>query len=372
MLDVFAVADLLIARAVNRYPDEIDLVAYYGSYAQGKAQAGSDLDIFYVPAESANPPVSRTVAIAGIMFDFWPIKWDVLEGMATGTIRGWALAPSLVYHAKALYRRSAQAVARLAALKQKVVELQQPAARPLMIGRALRAFREVLAHLGNLRLAAVGGGIADARHAGFQVILSAWECLALANQAFFDQGLRSILAQADRLHTKPAHFERLVVTVGTSDQVKEILEAAEELAYATRAVLRQFQQSLSMRRPVAAQFANAYPEIKDGLRKVIAAVKQQQPFEANIAAWYQQTDLCRMLAGLSSDINNHGDFSLYREFSTAYTTLGWPELIAHHPHDLTGLGEKAHLLDRAVRRWLQGHQVALQEYDSFEAFAATL
>ena len=108
------------------------------------------------------------------------------------------------------------------------------------------------------------------------------------------------------------------------------------------------------------------------MRKVIAAVKQQQPFEANIAAWYQQADLCRMLAGLSSEIESHGDFNLYREFSAAYAALGWPELIAHHPHDLAGLGEKAKLLDRAVRRWLLENQVALQEYDSIEDFAATL
>jgi hypothetical protein len=32
-VDVFKIADLLIARAIERHGDEIDIVGYYGSYA---------------------------------------------------------------------------------------------------------------------------------------------------------------------------------------------------------------------------------------------------------------------------------------------------------------------------------------------------
>jgi predicted nucleotidyltransferase len=186
MPDVFAVANLFVSKVVDCHVDEADLVAYYGSYSQGTAGPGSDLDIFYIPAEGKSPPVGRTVLIAGVLLDFWPIRWDTMEGFATGQLRGWSLAPAIVHHAKVIHKRSDEAEMRLGTLKQKVLDLQKPAARSHMIKRSLGAFKDVLAHLENLRLAAVDGRLDDLRHAGFQVALSAWECLALANQAFFD------------------------------------------------------------------------------------------------------------------------------------------------------------------------------------------
>ncbi|MGY8822950.1 MAG: hypothetical protein ACKVJG_03290 [Candidatus Latescibacterota bacterium] len=46
MGDVFAVADLLIDDLKNNHCDEVDLVAYYGSHAQGVASEHSDLNFF--------------------------------------------------------------------------------------------------------------------------------------------------------------------------------------------------------------------------------------------------------------------------------------------------------------------------------------
>ncbi len=38
MIDVFAVAEVLSTHALENYPDEIDLIGYYGSHARGDAR----------------------------------------------------------------------------------------------------------------------------------------------------------------------------------------------------------------------------------------------------------------------------------------------------------------------------------------------
>jgi predicted nucleotidyltransferase len=372
MVDVFAVADMLVSKVATCYPDDVDLVAYYGSYAKGTAASGSDLDIFYVPVERRNPPVGRTVLIEGILFDFWPIPWTTLEGFATGRLRGWSMAPALVYHAKVIYKRSEEAKVRLDALKQTITDLQKPAARPHMVRRSLDTFPAVLAHLGNLRLAVAGDRLADVRSAGFEVLLAAWECLALANQAFLDQGFRSLTQQACRLHSKPTDFRESVITIGISSELDEIAAAAERLALETRKILVQLQQSMPAEREVCEGFRGAYPEIKDGLRKVLSACSQQRPFDASIAAWHQQVSLGEMLNDLRNEIGGHSAFNLYSEVSAFYEELGLPDLMECVSDDLSKLTEQTERLDERLIRWLRDHSVSLQTFESIEDFAQTL
>lgn len=372
MPDVFRVLDLLVSKVAERHADEVDLVAYYGSHARGTATAESDLDLFYIPAEGKNPPVGRTVLIEGLLFDFWPIPWERLEGFATGHTRGWSMAPSLVYSAKVVYQRSEAAALRLDALKQKIDDLQKPEARPHMVRRALEMFPAVLAHLGNLRLAVAGGRCADVRHAGFQVLLAAWECLALANQVRFDQGVRSVITQVDRLHTRPADFEHLVRTLGTSMEPHAIMAAAEGIALGTREVLRRSQQAMAAPHSVPEVFGGAYPELKDGFRKVLSACARQLPLEASIAAWQQQVELSQMLADLRSDLGSHASFNLYSEFGTVYAELGLPNLMECPPDDTVSLAAETTRLDQRLRRLLQEHAVNLAEFETVEAFERSL
>ncbi len=367
MLDVFAVADLLVSRSIATHGDEIDLIAYYGSHAQGVARAGSDLDIFYVPAEGKDPPVGRTILVEGLLFDFWAIRWETLEGFATGRIRGWSFAPAIVHHARALYTRGEAQRARLDALKQTVLDLQAPGARTGMIQRALDAFSPVLAHLGNLRLALAAGDFADVRHASWKTILAAWECLALANQAFCDQGWGKLLEQIPRLRVRPDNLEELITIISTSGDPALIAATAEKLALGTRRVPRDLQQTLAAERTAQDVFGGAYPEIHDGIGKVLAACEAQRPVAASATAWFAQFDLSLMLNSLQSGANG-GDFNLYSEMAPLYRQLGFPDLMHATSGDLSELAEQARLLDARLRAWLRAQAVDLGEYETLDAF----
>ena len=371
MVDVFKVADLLVSHAVRTHGDEVDLIGYYGSRAQGVAAPESDLDIFYIPADGKSPPVAQTVLIEGMLFDFWPIRWHTMEGFATGQNRGWSLAPAIVHHAKVLHARSPEQVARLDALKQKVLDLQAPQARPQMIRRATEVFPRVLGALGNLRLAAAGADLADARHAGWQVILAAWECLALANQTLFGRGWRNLVAETPRLAYRPADLEQLITCISTSEDVERIAAAGERLALETRRVLRELQESVPCERAALERFGSAYPEIQDEIGKVLRACQRQEPVAASAAAWSAQYDMSLMLASLRNGVG-YSDFNLYSECSGVYRQIGLPDLMGSTCGDLAGLAEQAGLLDEAIRRWLRSESVSLGEFATVEEFERSL
>jgi len=371
MVDVFEVAELLVSHAVRSSPGQIDLVCYYGSYARGTADEHSDLDIFYTPADGTNPPVNRTFLLDGVLFDFWPITWPALEGFASGQLRGWSCAPAIVHHAKALYVHGPEQQSRLTALKQKVLDLQKPEARPRMVRRALDMFAKVLLHLGNLRLVLAGGNAADVRYAGWHVIASAHECLALANQALLDHGLWRLTEQIERLAVKPPELAELIATISTSPDSAKVAAAAERLAIGTRQVLRRFQESLGPEESPADVFATAYPEIKGQVDKIASACRRQDAVGASAATWFLQSDVSLMLSRLGHGPGS-GSFNLYSEIAGQYRGAGLPEVMMSDFADLPQVEEQGWRFDEAIRRWLTERGVGLQEYTTLDDLRRTL
>ncbi len=356
--------------ALASHGEEIDLVLYYGSHAQGVATEQSDLDLCYVPADGASPPIARTVLVQKVLFDFWPVSWEMLAGFASGRARGWAHAPALVHHARVLHSRSAAALARLGRLKQQVLDLQQPAARPEMLGRARVAFLEVSARLGSLHLAGATADLSEVRQAAWVLIAAVMECLALANQVVFDRATSVLPGCLPALDVRPPDLERLVRVVATFPAIAEVLAAGDELAAGVRQALRQAQPPGSPRSP-GQVLGDAYPELRDQLRKLLTACEAGEALAAGMAASSLRREAVTMLALLDGEApDSYAD--LLSDLSGPYRRLGLPDLAGCDLNDLAALAARGRYWDERLRGWLVEQGVSLNEYETVEEFAASL
>jgi len=369
MVDVFEVADLLVSQAVANYGDEVDLIAYYGSQARGEAQSGSDLDFFYTPAEGKNPLIGRTFLLNELLFDFWALRWETLEGFATGTTRGWAFAPALVRQATPLYVRSPDQADRLAALQHQSLALEAPEYRSAMISRAQETFSRVLEQLGSLRLAAQGSRT-DVCSAAWKLLGSIWECLALSNQVTFERGFHRALAETERFAKRPPELDRLLNIISTSPDVNQVLQAADELVTGVYHTLRDSEPARPASVSIREQFAEVYPEMKDIVRKLLTACEAGDRVAASLEAHSLQDHITSMLADTQSGVAQRR-LALRKEQST-YDQAGFPDLMALSFGPLDVLADAARLFDERLRDWLGKHGVDLCEFATLEELRSTL
>ena len=375
MLDVFKLADLFVAHAVQSHGNEVGIIAYYGSYALGEATPRSDLDLIFIPDEGKASSLAACFVLDGISFDFFPISWQRAERLANGS-NGWAVGPSLIATAKLFYTRSEADRQRFEALQARVAELQSPAHRPQMVQRALDHFKVAVFHLGNLRLALVEGDFSSIRKAAWQVVLAAVECLALVNQRYFQRGWDANLAEILQLQQRPAELEAWIFTLATADDVKQIAEAAESLVAATRAILRR-EQSVTgtekgVGKGVSSVFGDYYPELHDKVNKIVTRCENGNRVGASWAAMFIQDEVTRFIASAQGEANDES-FNLYHEYAKHYRQLHLPELM-----QFTGganaqkLAEQALRFDRGIQEWLKQFSVPLNTISDFDSFVQFL
>ncbi len=369
MIDVFKVASILTDNAVEKHGSEIDLIAYTGSHARGEARDDSDLDIYYVPADGKNPPVGRTFLLEGLLFDFWGISWQTMHGFATGRSRGWSVAPALIYHSKILYARNSDQKNHLHNLKQQIDELQQPESKPQMVGRALRNFSHSLAHEANMSRAIEAGNTADARYAGWNLVQSVWESLALANQVFFDRGFSKALGETEKFNHKPDGLSDLVAIITTNSDPNQILIAGKKLVRDTRSVLRQIQDSIQSEGTDAEWFRQVYPEMRDKVGKVLAACQRGDTIAAHAEAMFFQKDITMML---NASRVSHDDFNLHSELAERFRKIGFPDLLDVAGLSLDELATRTTLFDERLRDFLTEQSVDLCELDTLEELKAAV
>jgi hypothetical protein len=372
MIDVFKVADALVAYTRRHYADDVALVVYYGSHATGTATPTSDLDLYYIPADGAGERAGalyRSFVVGDVPFEFWPVSWSFAERIAAGK-HHWSVAPSLIANAVVLYARSGADRARFDGLKQRIADLQTPQQRPVMVTQALEAYRSLAFPLTNLQLACDCGDLPGARVAACALVDAALDCLALLSQTFFAKNWASNLEQVQALSVRPIDLAGLIRVIFTSGDLAAVQAAAHTLAADTRA--RLLAEHGAMRHEVSATeaFRDFYPSIKEFVNKVLSACDRRDLLAASYAAARIQGDVAQMLdnARTGIDINNTYLFSEYRFGADALALPDLSQVAA--TGDMNALASAARQFDGAMREYLQRNGAALNDVASLDELTA--
>jgi Nucleotidyltransferase domain. len=364
MLNVFEVADSLVKHIQSNYPDEIAIIAYYGSYAQGTATARSDLDFFFIPASAAAYRHSLQFIVNDICFDFWPISWERAERMAAFE----ELNVSIIADCKLLYVRSEEDLNRFMELRE---QINAAASKGMeFIKKAEEQLRDASAHLCAI-------AISGSRHANQLTLfrLEAREFLvhilnsvSLLNRTYFTKGWGKNAEQISALIHKPDQLEALMQTIMQSGSCTEIRESCDQLFQNAIRLLTQQKELYNVGPKYTDRMKGFYEEIKGNFDKILTACEKNDYSSAYFWGIGVQGEIARALFYAEKGYwPASSDTAL--GVMELYTRLGFPDLSAIlNYNNLQPLFEAVERLDILLEKHLKIQGVVINRFADINDF----
>ncbi|MDF2857952.1 MAG: hypothetical protein K0Q87_3803 [Neobacillus sp.] len=366
MLNVFDVSDTLVDHIRSNCPDDIAIIAYYGSYAQGTATRRSDLDFFFIPATSHGYRASIQFIIDDISFDFWPISWERAERMASFQ----ESQTTIIADCKLLYVRSDEDRERFMSLRDTISNVQENTRS--MVEKAESELRNVYLHLYKLSRAGDSDNITFIRTEAHGVLTKVLHCLALLNRTYFTKGFGKNKEQILQLPLRPARLESLMHTIMQGCIANDILQACEQLTADTLELVLAEKEKHSSAPSYQDRMKGFYEEEKGVLDKIITACEMNDYDTAFFNAIHVQDEIARFLyfAETGQWPCNLTTDSAYQDI---YRQVGLPELVVLlNSHDLSQLQAAVERLCSLLESYLRTKGVEINRFNNMEQFETFL
>ncbi|ACT02751.1 hypothetical protein [Paenibacillus sp. JDR-2] len=366
MVDVFAVADIIVEHIKTHYSEDISIVGYYGSYLQGRATERSDLDFFFIPATDKGRQAECQFIIEGISFDFWPIGWDRAERMAAS--EEWNT--TIIADCQLLYVRSEDDLARFVALRDRISGMGSESNACFMVNKAESVIKECLVGLANLRIFADSKDLSYSRIQAQEITGNIFKSLGFLNQIYYKRSWGHYREQVRDLKVKPEQLDQYLDTIMFSHSPDEILLACEEMTADTIRVTSEKRNSLEEKRSYKERMKGYYEEERGMMNKLLTACEKGHYETAFFVAAGLQDGLARiMYAAEKGRWPGLVDIGDYREY---YVRYGYPDLVSLlDPTNFEPLRLAVLQLIVKLEKHLIAEGVALNRFDSvveFEAF----
>ncbi len=366
MVDVFAVADIIVKHIKTHYPQDIAIVGYYGSYLQGRATERSDLDFFFIPATARGRQVECQFIIDGISFDFWPIGWDRAERMATS--EEWNT--TIIADCELLYVRSEDDLARFMELRETISNIGSESNTLAMIGRAESVLKECLISMAKMRITENSINLSYCRIQAQEIAGNIFMSLGFLNQTYYKRSWGHYREQVRNLLIKPDRLDQYLDTIMFSPTSDEIMSACEKLIADTLRLISERRNSLEENRSYKERMKGYYEEERGMMNKLLTACEKGHYETAFFVAIGVQDGLSQMLYAAEKGCwPSRVDLGEHREF---YVRYGYPDLVALlDPADFEPLRLAVLQLIEKLENHLIVEGVSLNRFDSvaeFESF----
>lgn len=341
-------AELFVDHIKREYPDDISIVAYYGSYAQGTQNHNSDFDLFFIPATERGFELSDCIILDGIGIDFFSISWDRAERIANFNEN----IVSVIADCKLLYVRSEEDKERLESLQDIIRSYQTPKKRKAMLDKAERVFNDTYRILHYLRNSK---DISEQRTEVFHALTHILQSVALINQTYLKSGWGKNFKQVFSLPLQPEDLEKLVYQAINAKSKKEMLEALEKLCDRTAGLLKKEKEKFRSKNSFESVFKDFYEELRSTFLKIETACDNNQPEIAFCASAMLQDEVKYCL-------NKIGDRNIIERFSKL------EPLRAFDPLNLKPLKSAAVRYEKELVELLGENNVPITRMDNLEEY----
>ncbi|WP_026906813.1 nucleotidyltransferase domain-containing protein [Paucisalibacillus globulus] len=364
MEEVFKIAEILVENLKTKYKDDIALIAYYGSYAQGKATKLSDLDMFFIPSTDRGFQASFQFVLGGIGYDLFPISWERAERIASFE----EPIVSIIADSKILYVKTDEDQKRFNQIRDEISKIERPESRKGMIDKAFLKVKDCYLHLYKMNIEKSSDNLSAIRYESYEILTNIFESLAMVNQVYLKRWWGGSLEQINELKIKPANLEKLVNTIIVSKAYNEIQRASEELLNNMRLLVITEQEKIAQIPKFTSLFKGFYEEEKSIFNKVVSACDRGDYKGAFFATIQLQNEIMRFLAFAEKGVwyNQLITFDILNE---VYQRLAFYDLISiYNPNDLNSLKDAVIELDISVKNFLESRGVNLEIFNNFEDF----
>ncbi|OAA30201.1 hypothetical protein AT15_00430 [Kosmotoga arenicorallina S304] len=348
MVDYMRMAELFVDHIKREYPEDISIVAYYGSYARGTQNPNSDFDLFFIPATERGFELADCVILDGIGIDFFSISWKRAERIANFDEN----IVSVIADCKLLYARSKEDKERLESLQEIIQLYQTPEKRKAMLDKAERVFSDTYRNLYFLRKSK---GISEQRTEVFHALTSILQSIALINQTYLKSGWGKNFKEIFSLPLKPEELEKLVYQAIYARSKEEMLEAIEKLCSRTAELLEKEMEKFRSKNSFESVFKDFYEELRSTFLKIETACDNNQPETAFCAAATLQDEVKYCLG----EIGNRKVIERFSELEP---------LRAYDPLNLKALKSAAARYEKELLELLGENNVPITRMDNLEEY----
>jgi hypothetical protein len=366
VFNVFDVAETLVNHIKSKYPDDIAIIAYYGSYAQGTASKRSDLDFFFIPATSNGYRASIQFVLNDISFDFWPISWERAKRMASFEDP----FTTIIADCRLLYVRSDEDRTRFMKLRDTISDMLKPEQGPILVEKAETQLRDAYVHLYKMRCSDDSEDLTFYRTKAHSVLTKVLQSLALLNRSYFTKGWGKNMDQILQFRLKPSRLERLLDAVMNARLPHDIRSACEQLTADTLELVLRQKEAYSG--TPSDRMKGFYEEAKGTLDKIIIACEKNDYNTAFFAAIGIQDEIARFLFFA---VNGYWPCNLEPSsaYQDIYNRLGFPDLtVLLEPDDLSRLQASVERLSSLLESHLRSQGVRINRFQNLEQFEAFL